>query len=421
MRLSRHVRIRVIFNQSILAISLFAEDPKAIGYSHCGATNDPSDQRCCMELHWSISGSQNSWHYTDEHWWLGVFHRNISTHIHRHRYTILEVPIPLTNYHSHRSRFPIHCLKCKLPRLPLSLITNHHHQLFVNKHMSSQAALGAGVLQTAMRLSISLGLAISTAVFGAVQNAQTPNLMLTDPRTTLPYHRALLCASMFAAVGLLFIPFMRINTKAVSPPPLPTFPPTFIEPALHALDPLQEDRDPEKKPGNQSQRNDKDIPNSDFSQGPNGKVSEYPFYHTKHTNSSFQSAYTYDSASTTGKHEVSFFPRWSWEDSNGSGGPVGFDDSVQGAFWPKVLDARQRGRKRNGHGMRGKLGNGNVFSRSRVEEDIVLYEVCVNCLQERRVLLRGGESSFGFGFGLGDGRDLLHPPDAHTRGRNRRT
>lgn len=86
--------------------------------------------------------------------------------------------------------------------------------------MADQASLGAGVLQTAMRLSISLGLAISTAVYGRSSTDDMP-LDPLDAATTRPYTHALLCAVAFAAVGLCFTPFMRINTKeAPSCPPV---------------------------------------------------------------------------------------------------------------------------------------------------------------------------------------------------------
>jgi len=253
--------------------------------------------------------------------------------------------------------------------------------------MSSQASLGAGILQTAMRLSISLGLAISTAVFGVVQNNQPADTMLTDPRTTLPYHRALLCASLFAAVGLIFIPFMRINTKDVSPPP--SIPPTVIEPALRALDPLDEDHNPEKAAELEAQHN------TEFDHSKR-EVNEYPFHHTP--KSSFQSAYTHGSR-FSGKSEVSYFPRWSWEVDSGPADHsssesfhlADFEISDEGSYLQDMQKQVQgKGKKREIEIDKGKGRRSSDRMRYREEEEKVLYEVCVNCLKERRVLVYGG-------------------------------
>lgn len=79
--------------------------------------------------------------------------------------------------------------------------------------MPTQSSLAAGVLQTAMRLSISVGLGITAAVYGSV--AQTPE---GKADVDLPFERAYLCSIMFAVAGLLFIPFMTIGRQGKRSP-----------------------------------------------------------------------------------------------------------------------------------------------------------------------------------------------------------
>lgn len=74
--------------------------------------------------------------------------------------------------------------------------------------MPSQASLAAGVLQTGMRLSIPVGLAITFAVYGSV--AQTPRGLQDH---TWPFNRAFLCSVIFAVVSLMFVPFMKIGKQ----------------------------------------------------------------------------------------------------------------------------------------------------------------------------------------------------------------
>ncbi|KAK6599350.1 major facilitator superfamily transporter [Botrytis cinerea] len=69
--------------------------------------------------------------------------------------------------------------------------------LYANKQMPTQASLGVGIIQTAYRLSITIGLAITSAVF----NTATPKeASIEDP--TLPYRRVYICSIVFAAIGL---------------------------------------------------------------------------------------------------------------------------------------------------------------------------------------------------------------------------
>ncbi|KAK6608084.1 MFS-type transporter C1683.03c-like protein 1 [Botrytis cinerea] len=92
--------------------------------------------------------------------------------------------------------------------------------LYANKQMPTQASLGVGIIQTAYRLSITIGLAITSAVFNT---ATSKEASIEDP--TLPYRRVYICSIVFAAIGLACIPFMRIQTRIrdnTSTPPRPT-------------------------------------------------------------------------------------------------------------------------------------------------------------------------------------------------------
>lgn len=74
--------------------------------------------------------------------------------------------------------------------------------------MPNQYSLGAGVIQITMRISLCIGLAISTAVFGF--SSSTPE---SKKDITFPLERAYLCSILFAVVGLLCVPFMRIGMQ----------------------------------------------------------------------------------------------------------------------------------------------------------------------------------------------------------------
>lgn len=76
----------------------------------------------------------------------------------------------------------------------------------------SQSSLGAGILQTALRLSNSLGLAITSAVYGAM--ALTPYGL---SHRTFAFSRAFLCAIIFASLSLVVIPFLQIGRQGKSP------------------------------------------------------------------------------------------------------------------------------------------------------------------------------------------------------------
>ncbi|KAL2071894.1 hypothetical protein VTL71DRAFT_13129 [Oculimacula yallundae] len=81
--------------------------------------------------------------------------------------------------------------------------------LYISSRLpSSQSSLGAGILQTALRLSISTGLAITSAIYGAVGKTA-----LSDP--TVRYSRVFLCTIVMSSLSLLFVPFLRIGRQGV--------------------------------------------------------------------------------------------------------------------------------------------------------------------------------------------------------------
>ncbi|TGO45649.1 hypothetical protein BOTNAR_0649g00010 [Botryotinia narcissicola] len=80
--------------------------------------------------------------------------------------------------------------------------------LYANKQMPTQASFGVGIIQTAYRLSITIGLAITSAVFNT---ATSKEASIEDPTT--PYRRVYICSIIFASIGLACIPFMRIQTR----------------------------------------------------------------------------------------------------------------------------------------------------------------------------------------------------------------
>ncbi|PVH80480.1 MFS general substrate transporter [Cadophora sp. DSE1049] len=81
--------------------------------------------------------------------------------------------------------------------------------LYISSRLQpSQSSLGAGILQTALRLSISLGLAITSAIYGAM--AQTPQ---GRTNTTFPFSRVFLCTIIISSLSLIFVPFLQIGRQ----------------------------------------------------------------------------------------------------------------------------------------------------------------------------------------------------------------
>jgi hypothetical protein len=144
--------------------------------------------------------------------------------------------------------------------------------------MPLQSSLAAGIIQTAMRLSVSLGLAITSAVYGSVlSHTQNPNF---------PFERAYLCSIVFAAVGLLIVPFMRLGTQGDKTPP-----PSITEEEIN-----EEERS--RTGGEYSDC----ISIVEIERTEPELTLSY-----KGSETSLWSGATYGS-------EESFFPRWSWED-----------------------------------------------------------------------------------------------------------
>jgi hypothetical protein len=180
--------------------------------------------------------------------------------------------------------------------------------------MPRQASLAAGVLQTAMRLSISIGLAITAAVYGSEYNSPQGSRDLN-----LPYFRAYLCSILFSVLGLFFIPFMKIETQGRKRPP-------SSPQIVHSF---EEDRPRTGGEYSDDHSNRKEIRESGGQRSLGRKVSNSSKW----------------SVATVGTEE-SYFPRWSWEDER----------------WIGSRGERYRGAE-------------------------VVYEVCVKCLEERKVIL----------------------------------
>lgn len=82
-------------------------------------------------------------------------------------------------------------------------------QLYISSRLpSSQSSLGAGILQTALRLSISIGLAITSAIYGAM--AQTPYGL---SHATYPFSRIFLCTVVISLLSLVLVPFLQIGRQ----------------------------------------------------------------------------------------------------------------------------------------------------------------------------------------------------------------
>lgn len=74
--------------------------------------------------------------------------------------------------------------------------------------MPTQSSLAAGIIQTAYRLSVAIGLGITSAVYTTVQS--THRGIVDD---TFPFQRVYICGVGFATFGILFIPFMNLEMQ----------------------------------------------------------------------------------------------------------------------------------------------------------------------------------------------------------------
>ena len=197
--------------------------------------------------------------------------------------------------------------------------------------MPAQASLAAGVLQTAMRLSLSLGLSITAAVYGSV--AQTPQ---GRADVTFPFERVYLCSMLFALFSLFLVPFLKIGNQGKRSPR-----PSMEEQVESIRNIVEEERS-----------------------GSGNKYYEYLSDERRQTIGYKPSETSLWSAATMGSVN-SFFPRWSWE-------------TDKEKSWP-----------------------GDRY----LERENVVYEVCIKCLEERRVVLQDGNqraSDRGSGIGARD-------------------
>jgi len=178
-----------------------------------------------------------------------------------------------------------------------------------------------------MRLSVSLGLSITAAVYGSSLSAPQ-----TAKDITFAYDRAYLCSILFAIVGLLFVPFMRIAKQGAPPETEKTAgaagtalsaAPEMVE-AVLVLD--------EERPRAGGEYKDEETQTYNDNQG----------LVLSHCETSLTSCATYGSY---GPRHMSWLPRWSWEDDR----------------------AWREGRYKDFGG-----------------EEHVVYEVCIKCLAEKR-------------------------------------
>lgn len=77
---------------------------------------------------------------------------------------------------------------------------------------SHQQALAGGIFNTLIRLSGSVSMGITTAVYTSVAISPAG---LANPM--LKYSRAWLTSVAISAVGILFLPFIRVGTQGNSP------------------------------------------------------------------------------------------------------------------------------------------------------------------------------------------------------------
>lgn len=169
--------------------------------------------------------------------------------------------------------------------------------------MPAQASLAAGVLQTAMRLSVSLGLSITAAVYGS--SVAAPE---AKDNQTFAFDRAYLCTVVFAAVGLLFVPFMRIGIQGT---PSPVADPEKTTAPTHAPNIEREGNSPPH------------LPISTTDTVLLSSVSNYSMFS--------------QATDILYANEHSYFPSWGWEEEED-----GFarDESVMSFMEHVVIDAQ---------------------------------------------------------------------------------
>ena len=183
--------------------------------------------------------------------------------------------------------------------------------------MPRQASLAAGVLQTAMRLSIAIGLGITAAAYGSVHHIAQEHKAIQ-----LAYSRVYLCGIAFASLGLLFVPFMKIEPQGRKQTP--------------------------SVPGARSSeqpRNGGEYIDDTFAEVHRQMSSGQKTVGSKPSKSSVRT----DAVTLS---EGSFFPRWSWEGERWVASPGGIHSGAG-----------------------------------------IVYEVCINCLKERKVTLGSSDET----------------------------
>jgi len=164
--------------------------------------------------------------------------------------------------------------------------------------MPTQSALGAGVLQTSMRLSVSLGLAITTA--GYSSSISTPE---AHKDVTFAFGRAYICSIAFAAIGLIFVPFMRIG-KQGSP---------VVENEKH--EDLVAIETAASRPQSRNYRD-------------NGSQTQDSYMGSFLSSTASNSSLTSHLTQGTYGSQASYFPRWSWENESDHRDQRDFEEQV---------------------------------------------------------------------------------------------
>lgn len=185
--------------------------------------------------------------------------------------------------------------------------------------MPTRSSLAAGVLQTAMRLSVSVGLSISAAVYGST--ISTPE---AQKDITFAYGRAYLCSIIFAAIGLILTPLLRIGIQGANPT-------------------IDTDKEKGIISGSPTEHQPMTLSAGEYcdSSSQTSPQDNAPSFSGSKTSLATQST------SATYGSENSYFPRWSWESESD---------------W---RNARLQ----------------------QFDDGHIIYEVCIKCLEERRVVL----------------------------------
>ncbi|KAH8648159.1 major facilitator superfamily domain-containing protein [Tricladium varicosporioides] len=173
--------------------------------------------------------------------------------------------------------------------------------LYVTKQMPTQASLAAGIIQTAYRLSVSVGLAITSAVYGTIKKSPKGHMDLTRA-----FQKAYICGIIFAAVSILFIPFMKLESTQQTPT-------SSIRASVHGYPSVVQ----EAPPRSAGEHSDQSDPQSQHNLGSKGSKSSL------------------GSAATNGSAD-SYFPRWSWEE-NRYWPPEGQKSNSYNGEYPEVI------------------------------------------------------------------------------------